>query len=150
MSEQTRTKLLGDLGEYLVAWYLRSRYNLEVSLSKSEGIDILVSDSEGRFFDSRDIAAINVKTRERNSKNFDDSVNIEWDKLEEKARRWKATPFIAYVRIAPDVGKITCYLTSLTKARKYSKGNNFNVRRADKDQGNILFTMNFPSYRKIR
>lgn len=149
MSEQTRTKLLGDFGEYVVAWYLRSRYGVDAHIVKSEGIDILATGNAKPFFDNRAIVAISVKTRQRSSKGFKESVNADWNKIRKKARKWNAVPFIAYLRIAPDKGKITCYLTPVEKAITYSKGDVFNVNRAEKDRGNILFEMNFVPYRKI-
>lgn len=150
MSEQTRTKLLGDLGEYVVAWYLRSKYCVDANIIKAEGIDILATGSAKPFFDNSSIVAISVKTRERTDKGFKESVKIDWKKLREKARKWKAVPFIAYLRIVPEMGKITCYLVSFEKAMTYSKGNTFNVNHAEKDATNILFEMNFFPYTKIR
>lgn len=147
MSEQTRTKLLGDFGEYMITWYLRSRYGVDANIVKSEGIDILATGNAKPFFDNESIVAISVKTRERGIKNFKESVIVDWDKILEKARKWNAIPFIAYLRIAPDKGMITCYLTSVKKARTYSKGNVFNVNNADKN--NILFEMNLDPYKKI-
>ena len=146
MSEQTRTKLLGDFGEYMIAWYLRSRFGVDANIVKSEGIDILATGNAKPFFDNKSIVAISVKTRERGIKNFKESVNVEWEKVLDKARKWNAIPFIAYLRIAPEKGKITCYLTSVEKARKYSKGNVFNQNHADRND--ILFEMNLEPYQK--
>ncbi|MGH9923537.1 MAG: hypothetical protein ACRD38_12370, partial [Nitrososphaerales archaeon] len=105
-------------------------------------------DTTGNLFNNGAYVAISVKTRQRNKDNFNDHVRIEWDKLEEKSKTWNAIPYIAYVRIAPDVGILTCFLTSLKEARIYGKGDTFNVRRAEKDQDNVLFELNFIKYKK--
>ena len=141
--EHIRTRIIGDLGEYLVAWYLQSELNVEVSMSKSEGIDILARGNAAHFFNDGTNVAVSVKTRQRHRENYDDSVRIEWEKLEEKANRWSAIPFIAYVRLAPKLGLVTCYLTSAEQAKRYCKSNSFNVRLAQLDQRNILFSLTF-------
>ena len=50
MSEQVKSKFLGDLGEYLLVWHLRSRYGVNASLAKTEGIDLLCRDEVEAVF----------------------------------------------------------------------------------------------------
>ncbi|MEM3479190.1 MAG: hypothetical protein QW702_02265 [Candidatus Bathyarchaeia archaeon] len=105
MSEQTRTKLLGDFGEYLLAWFLRSRFGVNLSLVKTEGVDLLCVDKDGALFPKDRNIAISVRTRERIKERVLDNVNADWSKIEGAAERWNAEPYFAYVRITPRMGR---------------------------------------------
>ncbi|MEM3716518.1 MAG: hypothetical protein QW145_05095 [Candidatus Bathyarchaeia archaeon] len=144
MSEQTRTKLLGDFGEYLLAWLLRSRFGVNLSLVKTEGVDLLCVDKDGALFPKNENIAISVRTRERTKERVLDNVNADWSKIEDAAERWNAKPYFAYVRITPENGEIKVFLLPVTKAKTY--GRNFNVKKAELDPSNILFEMKFEQY----
>lgn len=148
MSEQVRTKFLGDFGEYLLTWHLRSKYGINASLVKGEGIDLLSRDEEGALFPKGEYIAISVKTRERRKDTTRDYVNVDWDKIEKASERWKAKPYFAYIRIVPESGLITFFLLSVSKARSYSK--NFSVTKAEQEPSNILFKMEFKGYARLR
>jgi len=147
MKEQVRKIFLGDFGEYLLTFFLRSKYGIEVALVKSEGIDLLCIDNEGRLLPKRKLVAISVKTRER-KKNINESVNQKWEALEEASKKWNAEPYFAYVRIAPIYGKIDIFLLPLDKAKKYSS-KNFNVNKAEKDKDNCVFKLSSDSYMPV-
>lgn len=149
MTEQVRTKFLGDFGEYLLTWYLRSRFGINVGVVKGEGIDLLCSDEQGRSkrFPKGKLIAISVKTRERRKDLARKYVNVDWGKIEKTSKKWKAKPYFAYIRIVPEIGQIRFFLLSVSKAKNYSK--NFSVAKAEKEDSNILFTMNFDSYPRL-
>lgn len=148
MSEQIKSKLLGDFGEYLLTWHLRSKYGISASLVKTEGIDLLCRDEREDVFPKGELVAVSVKTRERRKDLARTYVNVDWDKIERAARdRWNAKPYFAYVRIVPKNGCITVFLIPVPKAKEYSK--NFSVAKAEKDKTNILFRMQFDSYPRL-
>ena len=145
MSEQVRTKFLGDFGEYLLTWYLRSRFGITVGLVKQEGIDLICFDERGRLFPKGSTTVIAVRTRERREYNFYNYVNVKWEKIEEASRRWmSAEPYFAYVRIAPEKGLITCFLQAVSKAKTYGKY--YYPKKAEPDSSSILFEMKFNEY----
>ncbi|MCP8313506.1 MAG: hypothetical protein H3Z53_03925 [archaeon] len=144
MTEQIRTKFLGDLGEYLLTWYLRSKFGINVSLVKAEGIDLLCLDQGGHFFPKGEHVAISVKTRERKERFFHSSVKSGMDKVVEASKRWKARPYFAYVRITPEKGLITCFLQPIPEAMTHYKS--YNPKKAERDRSNILFEMKFNDF----
>jgi len=148
MSEQVRTKFLGDLGEYLLTWHLRSKFGINVSLVKVEGIDLLCRDEKGVLFPKGEYVAVSVRTRERSKDKTRESVNVDWDRIERASERWDAKPYFAYIRIVPENGEITFFLLPVSKARTYGK--NFNVRKAEYDPSNILFKMVFKPYPRLK
>ena len=148
MKEQVRTKFLGDFGEYLLAWHLRSKYGINARLVKGEGIDLLCRDEDGVLFPKGQYVAISVKTRERREDRIHESVNADWDKIEKASERWGAKPYFAYIRIAPESGLITFFLLPVSEARTYGK--NFNVKKTELELLNILFEMKFNGYRHLR
>lgn len=147
MSEQIKSKFLGDFGEYLLTWHLRSKFGINASLVKGQGIDLLCRDEEGRKFPKGRLIAISVKTRERRKDTIRDYVNVDWNKVEINSDRWKALPYFAYVRIVPETGCITFFLLPVSKASKYSK--NFSVAKAEKDPSNVIFEMQFEGYPRL-
>ena len=144
MSEQFRTQFLGDFGEYLLTWDLRSKYGINVSLVKIEGIDLLCRDEEGILFPKGEYVAISVKTRERRKDRIKESVTVNWDKIEKASLKWDAKPYISYIRIVAEGGIITFFLVPLSRARTYGK--NFSVNRAEKEAKDMIFEMNFKGY----
>ncbi len=148
MSEQFKSKFLGDLGEYLLTWHLRSKFGINASLVKGEGIDLLCRDEKGTIFPKGEYIAISIKTRERRKDTISDYVNVDWNKIEKASKRWRAKPYFAYIRIVPEIGLITFFLLPVSKARKYSK--NFSVRKAKQEPSNILFEMEFKGYPRLR
>ena len=147
MSEQVRTKFLGDLGEYLLTWHLRSKFGINVSLVKAEGIDLLCRDEKGVLFPKGKYVAVSVRTRERRKDKISESVIVDWNRIEKASERWGAEPYFAYVRIVPEKGRITFFLLPVSKARTYGK--NFNVRKAEQEPSNVLFEMEFRPYPKL-
>jgi hypothetical protein len=141
MSEQIRTIFLGNLGEYLVAWLLRSKYGIQTSIVKGKGIDILCVDKESKVFPKNEHIAISVKTRARNKENERDPVTLNWDEIKEGAKSWNALPYIAYVRICSEKGYIEVFLVEVSEAEKWGK--QFNVPKA---APNLLFKMDFTPY----
>ena len=148
MNEQIKSKFLGDIGEYLLTWHLRSKFGVNASLIKSEGIDLLCRDEEGTIFPKGELIAISVKTRERRKDLASKYVNSDWEKIERASGNWKAKPYFAYVRIVPENGHITLFLLPVSKARSYSK--NFSVAKAEKDKSNVLFKMQFENYQRLK
>ena len=144
MSEQIKTKFLGDFGEYLLTWHLRSKFGINASVVKGEGIDLLCIDKDGILFPKGRHIAISIKTRERRKDLIKEYVNVDWDKIETASKTWEAEPYFAYIRIVPDKGLITFFLLPVCKARTYAK--NFSVRTAEKDPSNIIFEMQFERY----
>jgi len=147
MSEQVRTTFLGDFGEYLLAWYLRSRFGINVSLVKGKGIDLLCRDEKGVLFPKGEYVAVGVRTRERRKDKIHETVNVKWDKIEKASEKWGAKPYLAYIRIVPENGDITFFLLPLSKARTYGK--NFNVGKAEHEPSNILFKMEFEPFKRL-
>lgn len=147
MGEQVKSKFLGDLGEYLLTWHLRSKYGVNAGLAKSEGIDLLCRDEKGAVFPEGELIAVSIKTRERRKNTIRDYVNVDWGKIEKASRRWKAKPWFAFLRITPEEGNITYFLLPVSKAKNYSK--NFSVAKAEKDKSNVLFNMKFDSYPRL-
>lgn len=150
MSEQIKSKFLGDFGEYLLTWHLRSKFGITASLVKTEGIDLLYRDEEGKVFPEGKkgkVIAVSIKTRERRKDLARKYVNVDWDKIDEASKRWDAIPYFAYVRIVPDNGRITFFLLPVDIARKYSQ--NFSVAKAENDkESNVLFEMQFTGYER--
>lgn len=144
MSEQTKSAFLGDFGEYLVAWHLRSRYGVETIIYKGNGFDILCNDREGKLpllLPTNQPAAISVKTRARGD-NIDESVTADFQKTIEAAKAWNAIPYFAYVRICTKNGTIALFLLSVSKAQRYGK--KFNVKKVG--ENSKIFEMNFKQY----
>jgi len=150
MNEQVKRIFLGDFGEILLTWHLRSKFGINVSLVKSKGIDLLCRDEKGVVFPRGKLIAISVKTRERNRNGIRSSVNEKWDKIEEASKKWKAIPYFAYVRIAPENGLVTIFLLSVSKARHYKTNSGFSVAKTEKEPSNALFEMKFNSYPRLR
>ncbi|MBS7611725.1 hypothetical protein KEJ27_05900 [Candidatus Bathyarchaeota archaeon] len=148
MDEQVRTKFLGDLGKYLLTWHLRSKFGINVSLVKVEGIDLLCRDEEGVLFPKGMYMAIGVRTRERVKDKADETVKVDWDKIEEASKKWNAIPYFAYIRIAPENGDATFFLFPISKAKTYGK--KFNMRMVAQGLSNILFKIMFEPYPQLR
>ena len=144
MSEQTRSKLLGDFGEYLLAWFLRSKFAIETSLVKSEGIDILCRDNKGVLLPEKAIVAISVRTRERNDSNSRKPVDADWSAMEKASDAWGAIAYFAHVLVYPKDGSITLFLLPVSKARSYGK--EFSVVKAEKESSNIILKSKFEPY----
>jgi len=147
MSEQIHSIFLGDFGEYLLTWHLRSKYGVIASPMKTQGIDLLCRDETGKLFPAGRYIAISIKTRERKKQRARDYVNVDWEKIKEASKRWDALPYYAYIRIIPELGTISFYLLAVGKAETYSK--NFNVRKAESDPTNLLFEMSFNPYPRL-
>lgn len=148
MSEQIKSKFLGDFGEYLLTWHLRSKFGINVGLVKGEGIDLLCRDEEGALFPKGELIAISVKTRERRKDKVRDTVDANWDKIERASDRWKAKPYFAFIRITPEEGDITFFLLPVPKARGY--GIEFSVAKAEKEPSNVRFKMQFEGYPRLK
>ena len=149
MSEQIKSKFLGDFGEYLLTWHLRSKFGITASLVKTEGIDLLCRDEEGKVFPEGKkgkLIAVSIKTRERRKDLAHKYVNVAWDKIKKASDKWKAEPYFAYVRIVPDKGCITFFLLPFDTA-KNSK--NFSVVKAEKEKSkDFPFYMRFRDYKR--
>ena len=143
MSEQTRTAFLGNLGENIVAWLLRSKYGIQTSIVKSKGIDLLCVDSEGKLFPKNEHVAISVKTRARSKDKTRESVTLNWANIKESSKRWDSLPYLAYVRICPENGCLTLFLVEVTEAEQWGKL--FNVVKAE-ESSKAIFQMNFAPY----
>jgi hypothetical protein len=142
MSEQTKSKFLGDFGEILFAWHLRSKYGIDTAIYKGMGVDLLCRDTEGRLLPKNELVAISVKTRARGKHNILESVTSDWTKTKEAATAWNAEPYFAYVRICADDGSITFFLLAVSEAEQLGK--HFNVKLFE-DYAKI-FTMRFDPY----
>jgi hypothetical protein len=142
MSEQTKTAFLGDLGEFLFAWHLRSKYNIETAIYKGVGFDLLCIDKEGKLLPKDKHVAISVKSRARGGHNINEAVTAHWDKIKEAARKWDAEPWFAYTRICADKGTVSFFLMPVSEAEKLGK--HFNLKKSEEKAK--IFTMNFEPY----
>lgn len=142
MSEQTKTAFLGDFGEFLFAWHLRSKFGIETAIYKGRGFDLLCIDRAGNLLPKDEHIAISVKSRARGKHNTDEDVTAHWDKIKEAANAWKAEPWFAYVRICAEKGEISFFLLPVSTAEKLGK--HFNVRKFETYAK--VFSMNFEPY----
>jgi len=127
---------------------LVSRFGVNVSLTKAEGVDLLCIDQEGRILPKGKNVVINVRTRERAKDKVYETVNADWDEIQEVSKNWNADPYFAYIRIVPEEGLITCFLQPVSKARAYGK--NYNPKKAEQDASSKLFEMKFESFTRIK
>ena len=143
MSEQGKSAFLGNFGETLFTWHLRSKFQINVAIVKGKGIDLLCIDNEGKLFPKNQNIGISVKTRARKKEKVFESVTIDWEKIKDASRVWGATPYFAYIRIVPECGSITFFLFEVSKAELWGK--QFSVVKAEKNT-KALFEMCFEPY----
>ncbi|MGA3061310.1 MAG: hypothetical protein ABSD92_13225 [Candidatus Bathyarchaeia archaeon] len=144
MSEQIKNTFLGDLGEQLLIWHLRSKYKINVAIVKGKGIDLLCKDTEGKLFSEKNQnIGISVKTRCRKKEKTSDTIIVEWQSTKNACSQWEAVPYVSYVRVIPESGTITVFLLKLSEAEKWGK--RFNVRKAE-ENNTKLFEMKFEPY----
>ena len=143
MSEQNRASFLGNLGENIVAWLLRSKYGIQTAIVKGKGIDLLCIDKEGNLFPKNQHIAISVKTRARSEAKNLENVISDWSKINEASKVWHALPYFAYVRICPEKGCITLFLVEVSEVEQWGK--TFNVTKAE-ESSKAIFQMNFSPY----
>lgn len=143
MSEQGKPIFLGNFGEILLTWHLRSKFKINVAIVKGKGIDLLCKDNEGMLLPKNQNIGISVKTRARKKENNLESVNIEWEKIKSACSSWGAIPYFSYIRIVPEYGTITFYLLEVSKAEQWGK--QFHVTKAEKSI-KPLFEMKFDQY----
>jgi hypothetical protein len=143
MSEQIKSAFLGNFGEYLIAWYFRSKFGIETAIVKGKGIDLLCKDKEGRLFSKDQLVAVSVKTRARSEAGIKDNVTVNWTKIKEASENWSAFPYFAYVRFCTEKGLITLFLVKVSDAE--IRGKHYSVVKAE-EEGDIEFEMRFEPY----
>ncbi len=91
------TRLRGTGGEYLTAFFLSAKWNLDVTIADSEGFDLLVRDPNGEL-PGKELKAISVKSRVRkNAKSLTFNIEDSYPSLLREARKWKAEPYFAFL-----------------------------------------------------
>jgi hypothetical protein len=91
------TKLRGTAGEFLAAFLLSARWDMEVVIADSEGFDLLARDPTGKL-PGKHTKAISVKSRVRkDAKSLTFNIRDSYRLLCREARKWDAEPYFAFV-----------------------------------------------------